>query len=376
MGQKISSADTTNFSGKSYANTAAAKDPTLYPSAFSITSAQSTSESEYQNTNFSEQLGAYLEVSELAGLIDRKAQFVVGKGFEVIKNKSKAKYIDQIKGNGLDSFNTILYNAVRTFTIGGDFFAEIIRNKRGEIRNIKPLNPSTVKVVANSKGIITKYKLYPQGAPLGNDDAAILMDPDDILHLAYNRVADQIHGQSVVKKLLPVIEMRKEAMNDLRVVFHRYVKPLWIFSVDTDDTTEVTNFKNKVDDTIEKAENLVVPKDTVDNIERISIPQFSTLDPLPWVKLLQEEFLKAEGCPEVIMGQSGKASEAESKILYLAWQQVVEFNQMFLEEQILSQLGFGIKLEFPASIAPELIKDDKKDSPMNKQEVTPGRDSK
>ena len=374
MANKISSADTTNFSGKSYSDTAAAQDATAYPSSFTVTPAGTTSENSYQNTRWNEQLGAYMEISELAGLIDRKAQFVVGKGFK-LKDKRKAKHLETMRGNGLDSFNTILYNAVRTYTIGGDFFTEIIRNKRGDIVNLKPLNPSCVKVIGNNRGIITNYRLYPQGQTL-TESKAQTFDATQIFHLAYNRVADQIHGQSLVNKLLSVIAMRREVMNDLRVVFHRYVKPLWIFSVDTDDVAQVTAFKNKIDNTIEKAENLVVPKDTVANIERISIPQYSTLDPLPWVNLLQREFLKAEGMPAVIMGESGQASEAESKVLYLAWQQVVEFNQMFLEEQIKAQLGINIELEFPASIAPELMQDEKKDSSMAKEEVTAGKDSK
>ena len=168
------------------------------------------------------------------------------------------------------------------------------------------------------------------------------IEPKAMFHLAYNGMADQIHGQSVIDKLMPIIEMRREAMADIRIVFHRYVKPLWVFSVDTDDTDEIASFKAKIDQTIEKAENLVVPKDTVSNIERIAIPQFSTLDPLPWLKLLQFEFMKAEGCPGIVMAIGGEATEAESKMLYLSWQQVVEFNQMFLEEQLKIQLGIDI----------------------------------
>lgn len=368
MSQNIGSADITNFSQKRYNYTAAAQNKLLYPSSYSVEVAQSTTQEEYQNKEFSEQLGAYLEVSELAGLIDRKAQFVVGRGY-----KSKKK-LDHIRGNGLDSFNTIMYNAVRTYTVGGDFFAEIVRNKRGEIKNLKPLNPSTMKVIANPAGAIIRYEQHIEGRK--GTEKPIIFQPDEIFHLAYNRIADQIHGQSTVKKLLPIIEMRREVMNDLRVVFHRYVKPLWIFSVDTDDTVEVDKFKKKVDSTIEKAENLVVPKDTVDNVERVSIPQYSSLDPLPWVQLLQNEFLKAEGVPAVIMGESKKVSEAESKILYLAWQQVVEFNQMFLEEQIKSQLKLDIQFEFPASIEPDLQRDEKKDSPLNRHETRAGVDSK
>ena len=160
--------------------------------------------------------------------------------------------------------------------------------------------------------------------------------------------------------------MRAEAMNDLRVVFHRYVKPLWVFSVDTDDKTEISNFKSKVDSTIEKAENLIIPKGTVDKFETLSIPQFSALDPMPWLKLLQTELLKAEGVPAMVMGISG-SKESESKMLYLGWQQVVEFNQMFLEEQLKAQVGIDINFEFPANIAPDLISDENKDSSLKKE---------
>ena len=350
---KIENAEVTDFTGEDYQ---------VIPT--------DSGETQFQNTLWREQLGAYLQVSELAGLVDRKAQFVVGSGYKLTGGR-KIK-TDSIRGNGLDSLNTILYNAVRTYTIGGDFFAEIIRNKRNELVNLKPLNPGTIKVIANSRGVISSYELNPEPAL----QKVQRFKPEDILHLAYNRVADQIHGQSLIKKLLPIIEMRREAMNDLRVVFHRYVKPLWVFSVDTDDENEVKKFKDKVNGALAKAENLIVPKDTVDSIERVSIPQFSTLDPLPWINLLQSEFLKAEGIPKVVMGVSGKESEAESKVLYLAWQQVVEFNQMFLEEQLKAQVGLEIELEFPASIAPELVQDEGKDPGMNRAGVTPGKDSK
>lgn len=361
---RISSADYTDFSSKDYADTAAAQGST-FTSSYDWDTAGSTTEANYQNTNWEVQHGAYLAVSEFAGMIDRKAQYVVGKGYK-INNLWKAKTkrsLEGIKGNGLDTFNMIMYNAVRVYTLGGDFFAEIVANKRGELRNLKPLNPSSVKITADDKGIIKQYLVYHSKNPTAKPER---FNPDEIFHLAYNRMADQIHGQGVTDKLAPVIRMRREAMNDIRVVFHRYVKPLWIFAVDTDDDDEIAGFKRTVDSTIEKAENLVIPKGTVDKFTSLSIPQFSTLDPLPWLRLLQVEFLKAEGVPGIVMG-TGETKESESKMLYLGWQQVVEFNQMFLQEQIKKQLGIDIKFEFPANIAPELVKDERKDSSMKKE---------
>ncbi len=376
---KIGSAEVTNFSAKDYARTAAAQDVTAYPSSFRTTADGQTTESEYQNTRWTTQMGAYLEISEYAGMVDRKANYVVGKGFKA--DPATTKLMGKWRGNGLDSANLIFYNGVRVYTNGGDFYAEIVRNKRNKITNLKPLNPSTVKVIANDKGIIEKYEIFPivtggQSAGVSGSPASVPMAPENIFHLAYNRMADQIHGQSVADKLMPIFEMRREAMNDIRVVFHRYVKPLLISSVDTDDEDEIAKYKAKLDSAMEKGENMVVPKGILDGIEKMSIPQFSTLDPLPWLKLLQYEFLKAEGVPTPVIGIGGESSEAESKILYLGWQQVVEFNQLFIEEQIKLQLGLDVEFEFPASIEPDLTGDTAKDSSLKKESVKPGADSK
>ena len=135
---------------------------------------------------------------------------------------------------------------------------------------------------------------------------------------------------------------------------------------------EIEAYKKKLDSAMELGENLVVPKGVVDSMEKISIPQFSTLDPLPWIKMLQNEFLKAEGIPDVVMGVSGQATESESKMLYLSWQQVVEFNQMFLEEQIKAQLGIDVEFEFPADITPAFSTDNKKDASPKNRDVEAG----
>ncbi len=358
---KIDSADTTNFSGKAYSGTAAAQDPTKFPSSFTTLSGEETTQTEYQNLKWKDQWGAYQQISELGGMIDRKAQYVVGKGFKVPGLKAKVGIggvkgmLDAIRGNGLDTFNMIMYNAVRVYTVGGDSFAEIVK-EGNKLMNLKPLNPASVKVVGNSKGIIKNYVINPDA------DDEVTLEPEEVFHLAYNRIADQIHGQGMIVKLQPIIDMRREAMKDLRVVFHRYVKPLIISSVDTDDPTEIANYKTKLDTAMEKGENMVVPKGILDSMEKLSIPQFSTLDPLPWIKLLQGEFIKAEGVPAIVMGVSSQGTESESKMLYLSWQQIVEFNQMFLEEQVKAQLGIDIEFEFPANIAPDLAADAKKDS--------------
>ena len=316
--------------------------------------------------------GYYQGVAELKAVIDKKAVWTVGKGFKA--DDKTTSLMAKWRGMGKDTANDIYENLVKTYTIGGDAFAEIIKNKRGVITNLKPLNPGNIKIVADKFGIILRYEWSKVNSGSTSPVPPVVFLPDEIFHLPWNRVGDNIHGTSTIKAITDNIESLKEAKADLRVVFHRYVKPLLIASVDTDDTTEIADFKKKMDAAVENAENLVIPKDTVDNIERVSIPQFSTLDPLPWIKHLIQEFIRAEGVPDVILGVGDDSTEATSKIVYLAYQQVIEHNQNFLSRQIESQLGLKVDFEFPASLEPLLFDQQQKERSMSNMEM--GMDAK
>jgi hypothetical protein len=176
--------------------------------------------------------------------------------------------------------------------------------------------------------------------------------------------------------LKPTTESYKEAKADMRIVFHRYVKPLIISHVDTDDEKEIADYKRKLDRAVELGENLVIPYDTLKDMDKMSIPQFSSLDPLPWIATLEREFLIVEGVPAVVSGSGEKGdTEAEAKILYLSWQQVVEWNQLFIEEQVKAQLGIDIELEFPASLEQTMQKDQSKSRSLNNMEAGIGESS-
>lgn len=344
-------------------------DMTNQVTAYSSPAADTTSEVEFQDTRWSEWLGIYNDIIPIKGFVDRKAFWVVGKGYKASK-KTKNR-LDKIRGNGFDTFNSILLNAVKVYTMSeAGFFAEIIRTKRGELLNLKPLNPGIIKVKANDRGIITGFEQWANGKLRHR------WRPEEMFYLPWNRIADSIHGTSTIKRLEWESEAYKEAKEDMRIVFHRYVKPLIISHVDTDDPTEITNFKQKLDKAVELGENLVLPYDTLKNMERMSIPQHSSLDPMPWLEKLERDFLIADGVPSIILGSAEKGDkEATVKVLYLAYQQNIEANQMFLEEQIRAQLGVEIELEFPASLEPTMQKDQSKSRSINNMEAGIGEAS-
>ena len=320
----------------------------------------------YINTKCSTYLGFYKQIPELSSSIDAKATWTIGKGFTA--DEVTTMILDTIKGWGKDTFNTILENMIRSYYIYGDAYAEIIEDEEGILSNLKPLDPATIQIVTNEKGIIEKYEQL-KGTKVVNE-----WEPEEIFHLARNRTVDEIHGISIIEKLESIILMRNEAMNDWKRVLHRNIDPLWIFHLDTDDTTEIASFKSKMDALRGSNEqNMYIPKDAVVP-ELMGTAPNATLSPLQWIENLNNYFYQAVGTPQIILGGSGEFTEASAKIAYLAFQQSVEEEQLFIEEQVLSQLNLVINLEFPASLENELLSDKAKDGNMNIQpsEMTAG----
>ena len=305
-----------------------------------------TKETEYINQNWSQQLGYYKTIPELRAAIDAKARWAIGKGF--IADEITELTLLPIKGWGKDSFNTILENGIRTYQIGGDSFAEIIREK-DQLVNLKPLDPSTIKIVANKKGIIIRYEQIGKVK-----QPVIKFKPEQILHLSRNRVADEIHGVSMIDAVKEIILMRNEAMADMKTLMHRHVKPIFIHKLDTDDTAKIAAYKIKADKAHADGENLYIPKGAVE-VELSAVPANATLNPLPWIQQLNQYFFQAAGVPQIIVGGSQELTEATAKIAYLAFEQTIEEEQLYIEEQILSQLNIEIELEFPASLENDML---------------------
>ena len=300
-------------------------------------------ETEYINSDWSEQFGYYRAISELKNVIDAKATWTIGKGFTA--DEMTELILSRVKGFGEDTFNTILENMIRTYQIGGDAFAEIIIDDNGFLLNLKPLDPGVIKIVTNRKGIIIRYEqINKVKGTVGK-----IFQPEDIFHLARNRVADEIHGQSMVTALKSIIDARNEAMTDFRRVLHRNVDPRMIYHLDTDNTTEIEAFKAKEDAARGKGENIYIPKNAVE-AEQLSIAPNSTLNPITWIEMLDNHFYRTSGVPKIITGDSQNFTDAASKMAYLIFEQTISEEQLFVEEQTLAQLNLVISLEFPASL--------------------------
>ena len=313
-------------------------------------------ETEWRNSRWPIQLGLYKNNRAVRNVIDALARWTIGKGYKT--NEITQLLLLSIRGNGTDTFNSILKNLKRVAEIGGDSFAEIVRTKDTQLVNLKPLDPSIVGIIANNKGLITKYKVYPKGEGKIKE-----FMPEDIFHLSRNRLADEIHGNSLIDILEWVVTAKEEAENDYRKLLRRNVMPIRIWKLDTDDEVKIAAFKEKVRQMKEDFEDIFIPMDTVET-EVSGVAPNQTLDPKAWIDRLDKEFYEVAGIPKIIVGNSSEFTEAAGKIVYLSFEQTVEEGQLEIEEQVLAQLNLEINLEFPASLRNEILTGQSKSETM------------
>jgi len=332
-----------------------------HPDAYSVPadyldSPQHISETEWMNTNWSQQLGYFNKIAEIQATINAKSTWTVGKGFKA--DHQTTFILESIRGNGMDTFNTILENMIRTYYIGGDSYCEIIRDDENNLINLKPLNPGRIKIITGPQGIVKRYEDNWKGK-------TTKFTPEKIFHLSRNRIGDQIHGVSVITSVENIILARNESITDYKQVMHDNVTPRWKFKLKTDDPTEIAAYKAKQDlATKTVSTNIYEPFD-VSESELITVAPNATLDPKAWIEAQGNFFYEAVGVPKIILGGSGEFTEASAKIAYLAFQQNIEEEQLFIEEQVGIQLGLAIELEFPASLENELLSDKAKDGAQN-----------
>jgi len=316
-------------------------------------------ETTWMNNEFGQYLAYYKEIPELAAVIDAKAAWTVGLGFEA--DEETTFMLNKVRGINGESFDTIMENMVRTHEIGGDSYAQIIRDEENDFLNLKVLDPEVMRHIANKEGMLIAFE---QTAKTGKGQkTGKLMHrfkPEEIFYLPRNRVADEIHGNCMTQRLANIILARNEAMSDQKEVFHRFVKPRWIIKLSTDQPTEIATEKAKWDKANEDGKNMYIPMGSVE-VEQMAISPNSTLNPLTYIDNLNSYFYEAANCPKIVVGGSGGFTDAAVKVAYTAYEQNIKAKVRVVVAQIGLQLGMEVKFKFPASLVNDMLSDSTKD---------------
>jgi hypothetical protein len=82
---------------------------------------------------------------------------------------------------------------------------------------------------------------------------------------------------------------------------------------------------------------------------------------MTWRDDIRKKFYRNIGLPELLPSGGGDATESGGKIGYLAFEQIVEKEQRFIEQQIFNQLNLRINFIPPATLSEQLQADESKD---------------
>lgn len=317
-------------------------------------------ETEWLNPNWSTQWGYFNEISDLNSALIMKSVWNVGKGWTTEDPGTKTD-LDHISGWGTDTFDDILFNMDLISNIGGDSFAEIMRedpkNDASILLNLKPLDPSTIKTVVNGKGIIIRYE---QMSKTNNKKAVHKFKPNQILHFCKNRAADQIHGLSKIDPLQKTIDADNESFTDIKQLMHHQAKPFLIFKLKTDDPVKIRSIVSKIDSVRNLGEDLFIPDDeNIISWEVVQVNMNAVI--LQWRDDVRNRFYRGVGLPLIIFS-SGGSTESGGKMEIFAHETVFSREQRWIEQQLWNQLGIKIKLNTPTSLLDNLQTDEAKDA--------------
>ena len=307
----------------------------------------------YQSPGWTTNNGYYEDHSSVKSVINKVGDWTVGKGVNV-KKATITKILERIIGSGKDTFEEVIKNQVRVRHIDGDSYAEIVGGKGSALKNLKPLNPAAVRVYYNEMGMLDHYGYA------WVDKEEQRFEKDEIFHLSLNRNADATHGTGDIQSLTTFLDKIKQLDADMAVFFHSYVVPMILWEIKSSKPADIAKFKADHKTAKNAGTDIIIPDKAV-GWDIIEVGAKSGVDPLKWRQTWVEEVTKGGGVPALIMAIEAGTSEAASKMIYLAWQQVIEDEQNYLEKQIKLQLGLDVTFEFPARIEENLGEDEGKD---------------
>jgi hypothetical protein len=316
--------------------------------------ATGTGESYWYNSEFSKRYGYYESLPELKNSIKGYATWITGQGFDVEDAEIKV-ILEHLKGWGEDNIGAIFWNMLVMKKVNGDAYAEIMRadDKDKTLMNLKPLSPENVIHVVSPKGMIIGYD-YLQA-----DGTKKRLKPEQIFHLVNDRVADNIHGDSVIDAMKWTIDARNEAMADWRRISHRAT--IRILYIEEDNKTQLANMKRDYADAINKGELLILPVKAGDaQFQDLTLPPYQAF--LEWIKYLENVFYQALGIPKVVLGGTADNTEASAKVSYTAWEPFYTREIVDLEADIWNQLGIKITFKKPASFVNQIQTDETKNA--------------
>jgi len=242
-----------------------------------------------------------------------------------------AAILDKFNGSGKQTFKSMMYNTLVTCKLGGNAYFEILYDG-DDVENIIMLNPDSIRVIIKNGRI----KRYEQMVDTTGDTTK--WKPEEILHFPYNSIGAMPYGQSSIAPMNDLLLSLRQVQDDMKRIFHRYVKPTRVVEIDTDNVSERQDVESELKKVFRTQEADIFADMGKIKISNSSVPQFSTLDPASWHKIIMDQLIMSSRVPELALGTGSVNSEESAKMQFDGFRQMVRWDQKFLEDVLEHQL--------------------------------------
>ncbi len=313
-------------------------------------------ENKWNNPYASKYYGFYYGVGEYRAAINAFSTWVIGQGYELITPNTN---LENINGWGEDTFQSIIWNLICVKKFNGDSYAEIVRNDKGTLINLKVLDPRRITHITNGEGILIEYE-YRQA-----NGKIIKFKTYEILHFCNDRILDEPHGTSVTSAVEWAITKIQEAREDYARLQH--TSSVRIFFVDEQDTTRQTTLKTQYATAIKNKEVMIITcKPEEASFKDLEAPNSANW--ISWLNYLEDKFYKQLGVPKVVLGGTAENTEASAKVGVISYEPIWVREITELEADIWNQLGIKIKINKQPSLMDNMQTDEAKNTGQTKLE--------
>jgi hypothetical protein len=286
-------------------------------------------------------LGYLKTIPQLKAALKIFSLRVAGQGWETESLRDRV-ILERIKGWGEDNFSQIIQNHIIIKKALGDAFIQIIRNDKGTLINLKPLNTYRVRIAVNKEGLINHYEY------LNNNGKYKRLETWEVLHSCNDRMNGELHGTSIIEVLKDIIDAKNEAFKDERLIRHRD-KALGIIYYKTDNTGKIAYANAAIEKAVANGEMVGLPEETA-TIQQF--PSKSPADRILWLQYLDNLFYQVVGIPKILTTSEGY-TEAGGKAGLIAFEPNEIAEKEEIESDIYNQIGIRIKFSRSPSILKE-----------------------
>jgi len=251
-------------------------------------------------------------------------------GHSLSSQDKNALELIQTHVNKLD-LDSVLLDAVNFALVYGDSFIEIVRNSKGEITQLKNVNPITMNIDFDEFGTVKGFYQKIEGRDMPP------LKPEDIIHIKLFSRPDSPYGISLIQPSLPTISRKMAADEAISNAIVRHGTTKYVVKVGDKETIPPVSVFNQIKEEFED----------IGSMNEFIIPgviEISTIDEkgVPGVEeyfnYFQTQVIIGMLTLEEALGMGAGSTEATAKIKEIMYERMIKSFQLKISNQVRKDL--------------------------------------